>query len=139
MSKRLVLAGGGHAHMLTLAHLEEFTDKGFEVTVIGPDTHHYYSGMGPGMLSGIYSPEEIRFHVKKMVEDRGAAFVEGHVEQVEANNRLLRLASGESINYDVVSFNTGSYVPAEGLPGPESNVFPVKPIENLLRAREVVS
>ena len=72
MSRRLVIAGGGHAHMLTLAHLEEFVEKGFEVTVIGPDTHHYYSGMGPGMLGGTYRPEEIRFATRDLVEKKEA-------------------------------------------------------------------
>ncbi len=52
MKKQLLLIGGGHAHMVTLANLENFTDKGFGVTVIQPSEHHYYSGMWPGMLGG---------------------------------------------------------------------------------------
>jgi len=58
MGKTLILVGGGHAHMETLAHLEEFVQKGFQVTVVGPSTHHYYSGMGPGMLGNTYTPEK---------------------------------------------------------------------------------
>ena len=50
MGKHLVLVGGGHAHMVTLANLHQFIDKGHQVTVIGPSENHYYSGMGPGML-----------------------------------------------------------------------------------------
>ena len=50
MKKHLVLVGGGHAHMVTLAHIHRFVEKGYRVTVIGPSAYHYYSGMGPGML-----------------------------------------------------------------------------------------
>jgi NADH dehydrogenase FAD-containing subunit len=138
MGKHLVLVGGGHAHMTVMLNLNAYIRRGHTVTLVNSAPFHYYSGMGPGMLSGIYSPEEIRFHVKKMVEDRGAAFVEGHVEQVEANNRLLRLASGESINYDVVSFNTGSGVPVDRIDGVTGEMVPVKPIINLLKARQRV-
>ena len=61
MKKNLVLIGGGHAHMVTLANLHAFIEKGFGVTVIQPSEYHYYSGMGPGMLGGTYKPDDIRF------------------------------------------------------------------------------
>ncbi len=63
MRKNLVLVGGGHAHMVTLEQIRTFVDKGHKVTVIAPSFYHYYSGMGPGMLGGVYSPDEIRFAI----------------------------------------------------------------------------
>ncbi len=57
MKKQLVLIGGGHAHMVTLANLATITEQGHDVTVIGPSEFHYYSGMGPGMLAGTYRPD----------------------------------------------------------------------------------
>jgi len=87
------------------------------------------------MLSGIYRPEEIRFNVKKMSEDRGAAFVEDQVVKIRPREKKIDLHSGNAIAYDVLSLNTGSYVPAmEPLPADES-IFTVKPIEKLLLAR----
>jgi NADH dehydrogenase FAD-containing subunit len=94
--------------------------------------------MGPGLLSGIYRPAEVRFHVKKMAEDRGAAFLEDRVIKVEPARRVLILGSGEELRYDVVSFNTGSQVPVDIVDPSANNVFPVKPIENLLAARKKV-
>jgi len=35
-------------------------ERGHRVTVIMPSSYQYYSGMGPGMLSGIYRPQEVR-------------------------------------------------------------------------------
>ncbi|MCI5126498.1 MAG: pyridine nucleotide-disulfide oxidoreductase [Candidatus Electrothrix sp. AR5] len=135
MSKQLVIAGGGHAHMLTLAHLEEFVEKGFEVTVIGPDTHHYYSGMGPGMLGGTYLPENIRFATRDLVEKKGGLFKQAKVIGIHPIERTVSLSSGEVVPYDVLSCNLGSQVPEELVQGPLDDIFPVKPIEGLYRAK----
>ena len=138
MNKRLVLVGGGHAHLTVLKHLDQFVDKGHSVTLISPTTHHYYSGMGPGLISGIYRPQDVRFHVKKMTEDRGAEFVLGKVVRVDPENRLLETDTEEKVEYDIVSFNTGSQVHAEGISETAKTLFPVKPIENLLAARKAI-
>ena len=71
MGKHLVLIGGGHAHTITLAKLHALVEKGHRVTVIGPSHHHDYSGMGPGMLGKAYTPAEIRFATRHVVEKRG--------------------------------------------------------------------
>ncbi|MBS1127078.1 MAG: FAD-dependent pyridine nucleotide-disulfide oxidoreductase family protein [Nitrospirae bacterium] len=53
MKKHLVFVGGGHAHLTALLHLKDYVDCGHRVTLISSSDYHYYSGMGPGMLSGI--------------------------------------------------------------------------------------
>jgi len=71
-----------------------------------------------------------------MVEDRGGIFVEDRVIQINPGQRTLNLQSGKEIDYDVVSFNTGSEVPLKSLvPAPRENIVPVKPVFNLLQAR----
>jgi NADH dehydrogenase FAD-containing subunit len=138
MPKHLVFVGGGHAHLTALANLGDAVRAGHRVTLIGPSPYHYYSGMGPGLLSGIYRPAEARFHVKKMAQDRGAAFLEDRVVLVDPVRRTLALGSGAEVRYDAVSFNTGSGVPVDLLHPSGENIFPVKPIENLLAARRKI-
>jgi NADH dehydrogenase FAD-containing subunit len=139
MKKHLVMAGGGHAHLTMLLKLKDYISRGHKVTLISPSAYHYYSGMGPGMLSGMYKPREIRFHVKKMAEDRGAVFVQDEVVVIKPLHRMLILRSGNRITYDVASFNTGSKVANDSLRPGTDNVFTVKPIENLLRARSEIA
>jgi NADH dehydrogenase FAD-containing subunit len=136
MSKHLVIVGGGHAHLTVLLNITNFVRRGHRVTLIGPSPYHYYSGMGPGLLSGIYRPQDVRFHVKKMVEDRGGIFVEDRVIKINPHQRTLNLQGGDQIDYDVVSFNTGSDVPLKSLvSAPRENIITVKPVFNLLQAR----
>jgi NADH dehydrogenase FAD-containing subunit len=137
MAKHLVLVGGGHAHLTCLKNLQEFRSLGHHVTVIGPAIHHYYSGMGPGMLAGTYRPQEIRFNIKKMAYAGGADFQLGTVTKIVPMEKRLVLAGGEQITYDVMSFNTGSGIPTSNLAiASDAKVFTVKPIEQLLRAQQ---
>jgi NADH dehydrogenase FAD-containing subunit len=138
MGKHLVIVGAGHAHLTVLKNLEEFKKSGHQVTVVSSGALHYYSGMGPGMLSGIYRPEEIRFNVKKLSEDRGADFVEDNVIKLHPQEKKIELHSGSEIFYDVLSLNTGSYVPTVGPSPADESVFTVKPIEGLLFARRKI-
>jgi NADH dehydrogenase FAD-containing subunit len=138
MGKHLVLVGGGHAHMTVMLNIREYTERGHRVTLIGPSNYHYYSGMGPGLLSGIYRPQEVRFNIKKMVEDRGASFIQDFVTHLNPHKKVLTLKSGKQINYDVVSCNTGSFVPADDDMVSGDHIFTVKPIENLIKVRELI-
>ncbi len=135
MGKKLVIAGGGHAHMLLLARISEFIEKGCEVTVVGPSEHHYYSGMGPGLLGGTYSPEEIRFATRLVAEKFGGTFKQARVTAIDPERRLVQLDSGEELYYDLLSCNLGSQVPREMVSGELDDIFLVKPIERLLEAQ----
>jgi NADH dehydrogenase FAD-containing subunit len=141
MTKQLVLIGGGHAHMVTLANLHTFIEKGHGVTVIQPSEYHYYSGMGPGMLGGTYHPDEIRFATRRLVEAKGGRFILGKAYRIDPHKQRLLLEETEEgtekeIPYDVLSCNAGSYVPHKMVQGQSGNLFTAKPIENLLVAKE---
>lgn len=138
MGKQLVLLGGGHAHMTVMRHIPEFVDRGHEVTVVGPSVHHYYSGMGPGMLGGTYAPEAIRFNTREQVTSRGGTFLLDRAVKIDGDNHVVHLASGKKIPYDVLSCNTGSHVPSDNLNVRGEDVFTVKPIENLLKGQQRV-
>ena len=76
-NKRLVFVGGGHAHLFSLYNSHRFVKQGIETLLVAPNRYHYYSGMGPGMLSRMYEPDQVRFDVKNIIESRGGIFVEG--------------------------------------------------------------
>jgi NADH dehydrogenase FAD-containing subunit len=121
-----------------LKFADQFIQAEAAVTLIAPDRFHYYSGMGPGMISRIYKPEQARFDIQSMVESRGGLFVKDKVVSIDPTKRTLVLQGGEEIPYDLVSFNIGSYVPMNRIPGAESEGIPVKPIENLESTRETI-
>jgi NADH dehydrogenase FAD-containing subunit len=136
MGKDLILIGGGHAHMVTLANLGHFVRRGHRVTVIGPSEHHYYSGMGPGMLGRTYTPQQIRFDTRRGVEKNGGRFVKAFVSHIDPDRRNVLTACGKSFHYDLLSCNSGSQIPDYMVEGPRDRVYTVKPIEGLIKARQ---
>jgi NADH dehydrogenase FAD-containing subunit len=121
--------------MVTLANIARFVEKGHAVTVIGPSDYHYYSGMGPGMLSKTYRPSNIRFATRHVVEKQGGSFIRDKAESVDPLSRTVHLTTGKTVSYDVVSFNAGSFVPPVEVSGDSGHIFSVKPIESLLAAQ----
>ena len=136
MKKQLVIAGAGHAHMVTLARLSDFIRNDVSVTVVGPSAYHYYSGMGPGMLGGFYTPGDIRFAIKQWVEKNGGVFIQEKVTGLDPEGKTVTLASGRQIPYDVLSCNLGSQVRRDIIKKGARDVYTVKPIEQLADARE---
>jgi pyridine nucleotide-disulfide oxidoreductase family protein len=134
--KKLVLAGAGHAHLGTILNMGNLVRAGCRVSVVSPADYHYYSGMGSGLLSGLYQPSEARFHVRRMVEARGGEFISARITHIQADNHQVVLSDNRSLDYDVLSCNMGSeIIPVSGA---GKNSISVKPIENLYVAgREI--
>ena len=134
MDKQLIFVGGGHAHLYALQRIAEYVQRGVQVTLIAPD-HFWYSGMGPGLLSGIYGAEDDRVDVGEMVRRAGGAVLTDKVVHIDGAKRELRLAGGHVEPYDVVSLNVGSDVALDLIPGAEGIAVPVKPVKHFLNLR----
>ena len=139
--KRLILAGGGHVHLPVLARLPDFQAAGIDILCIAPGPYLAYSGMGPGLLAGRYALSELRFPIAARLGRPGGAFVRGTVSAIDPVARHIVLQDGRVIPYDAASFGIGSRVvpdfPVTFGPGePGATLYRVKPIENLLLARQ---
>ncbi len=158
---RLLLLGAGHAHLDAIRAIPALVARGHAVTVAGPGPCHCYSGMGPGVLGGTYPPRAMALPVRRMVETAGGCFVEDTAVRIDAPGHAVHFASGLRLEYDVCSCNVGSLV-TRSLPGDAGGpgkadingasgghdaaplslltlpVLPVKPIENLYRARQTL-
>lgn len=126
----IVFAGGGHAHLYSLRRTAALIQAGYGVTLVNPGPHLYYSGMATGVVSGLYSPEQTRLNVRRLVQNGGGRFVEGRVEKILPEACVLLLEGGESLSYDVASFCVGSEV------GERAGGIPVKPVSNAAWIRD---
>jgi len=73
-----------------------------------------------------------------MVESRGGRFIRGKVTSVNPEDKIMLLDTGDKISYDLVSFNVGSHLPLNILPGAGDSAYPVKPIEKLEALRSEI-
>jgi NADH dehydrogenase FAD-containing subunit len=133
--RRVVLLGAGHAHLHVVAHAAQLVERGAEVVVVAPDDF-WYSGLATGMLAGQYPPALDVVDVGALAARAGACFVRDRAAAVASSARRVTLASGEALEYDLLSLDLGSEVPDEAIPGAAAHGLPVKPLSNLARLRD---
>lgn len=104
--KHLVLAGGGHGHILLLKKFAKKPLCGVEVTLITDYPKQYYSGMLAGYVEGIYCEEEMAFDVRALAEAAGVNYIESDIRTIDREKNAVITDSGE-ITYDILSMNLG--------------------------------
>jgi selenide,water dikinase len=108
---RLVLLGGGHAMLPTLAQAEAWSDAGVEVTLVDPQRWLYYSGMVPEYLGGVYAEERIRIDLVEMARRAGASVVSSAATALDPERRVVATADGTECPFDVVAVDVGAVNP----------------------------
>lgn len=134
MRTQVVLAGGGHAHLLVVSRAEIFRQVGAELTLIDPGML-WYSGMATGMLSGQYCPGEDTVDLGALCQRYGIHFRRGKAASLDREAREVHTESGEAISYDLLSLNVGSTIDTSKLEDPHSLAWTVKPIAGLAQLR----
>ena len=138
MTKRIVLAGGGHAHLAVLEDWLSRPSGNEERVLVTPSERSAYSGMLPGWMAGIYQETEIFIPVAKLARKAGAKVILASVEGMNADEQSLQLSSGEQLNFDLLSLATGGEVHIAGLStasqgSQTGEVLTVRPVENFVR------
>lgn len=148
---RLVLVGGGHAHLHVVERIAASRAKGdgcwdgVEVELVSAYPVHHYSGMLPGYVQGRYEEEELRFDLQALADAAGIRFRQGWVRRVEvfgshgsgrteAPAGNVHLDAG-SIPFHLVSLDVGSVAGGAGVPGVREHTVALRPTS---RAVELV-
>jgi len=132
--KRLLLLGAGHAHAQVLRDWISRPVPGVELTVVSPSPLAPYSGMVPGWLAGHYRFEQICIDFEALARAAGARWIEDEAVDLDAERRLLRLASARVLDFDLLSINIGSTLEPPVVQGPR--VLSLRPLGRLRQAWE---
>ncbi len=138
MDKRLVLVGGGHAHVHVLLKLRSKRPDGFQVVLVSSDSRQYYSGMAAGYIEGRYELDDYTFDLPELCERSGVEFVQDEVIRIDSERRHLSTSTGRSIPYDLLSMDTGSDLKNKRIPGATDNALMIKPFGNLTKLKELL-
>ena len=130
--KRLLLLGGGHAHVHVMREMARERFAAAEVTLVTPFLRQIYSGMVPGVVAGHYRTEQAAISLPPLAAAASVAIVESAAVSLDAARRLVRLANGRSLGYDVLSIDTGAAMDRGRIPGARANAIFVRPIEHFL-------
>jgi pyridine nucleotide-disulfide oxidoreductase family protein len=132
--QRLILAGGGHAHLSVLQALACARPAACDIVLVTPNIHQYYSGMLPGWMAGHYTAEQCRIDLRPLAHAAGVRLVLGAIVGLDAGRRSVRLGDGEQLDYDWLSLDVGSEIAASTLPAGAVKLLPAKPLDGFFDA-----
>ena len=130
--KRLLLNGGGHAHLFVLEAFARAPLPGVEIVLISPHQLAPYSGMMPGVIAGHYHYEQGCIDLAPLVRAAGCRWLKTRAMRFDPASRVVVCENGSRLDYDLLSINTGSTPPPQTVPGVAEYSIPVKPIETFL-------
>jgi selenide,water dikinase len=127
--KRLLLVGGGHAHLQVMRAFVAEALPGAEVSLVTPCAQLTYSGMVPGYVAGHYTLEECGVPLAPMAERAGVRMLQGAATGIDLATRSVTLADGRALPYDVLSLDIGATVDRDAIAGAREHGLFVRPIE----------
>ncbi len=137
--KRLVLAGGGHAHLSVLRALATQRPD-IDAVMITPSTHQTYSGMLPGWMAGHYSMAECQIDLRPLARAANVEIILDHVTGMNADLQRVTLGDGTQIDYDLLSIDVGGETNLSWLETLGERLLPVKPLGGFVqRWAEIVA
>ena len=134
MKKRLLLLGGGHAHLHVLKSLTERYLPEAEVTLVSTFPQQVYSGMLPGWIAGHYQLEQCTVPLRPLAERADVAFIEKSARRIDFSTRTVICDDGSAVPFDTVSIDTGPVADLSMISGAAEHAVSVRPIEAFIDA-----
>ncbi len=135
---KLLLAGGGLAHLQVMKLLKTNPLPDIEVTLISPSEYQYYSGMFPGYIEEVYDDKQITVNLKQQAEASDVKWLKGAVTAIDPRQKMVLTDKGEILPYDLISFNIGLLTSNTDLVFEEKDALWLKPNYRFIKAvREV--
>lgn len=126
---RLLLVGGGHAHVAVLADfIMRGMPAGAACVLLTPETTLRYTGMVPGWLAGQHGKDEGLVDLAALAVRAGVELVLDRCTGLDPEARVVRTAGGGEIAFTVASFDTGGVGRGAALLGDDPRLIDIRPI-----------
>ncbi len=132
--KRLVLIGGGHAHLSVLEALARERPAGVEAVLVTPSQFQIYSGMLPGWMAGHYVQAQCQIDLQPLAKAAHICMVTNRIVDMDADRQCVRLPDGRQLEYDFLSMDVGSEIDVSSLEKAGEKLLPVKPLDAFFEA-----
>lgn len=136
--KRLILVGGGHAHLSVLRALTRERPIDVEVVLVTPSPFQSYSGMLPGWMAGHYAQSDCQIDLHPLVQSAGVRLLPERIIGMDAQRRCIGLPDGRKIEYDFLSLDVGSEVDLSWLEMAGDRLVPIKPLDRFFVAWPII-
>lgn len=104
---RLLLVGGGHAHLEVLHALARERRRDVSLTVVSTPPRQHVASMLAGFVRGTFEEDDLTVDLAALTARAGGRFVEGRAAVFAPSRKTVELAIGAALSYDLVSFAVG--------------------------------
>lgn len=129
---RLILAGGGHAHLHVLKSLAQRRWPGAEVILLTPNARQIYSGMVPGWMAGHYTLDQCAASLHHLASAAGVCLQLESLTAMDAATQTVDTSSGTRLHYDALSIDTGASVDVSSLTTSGARCLSIRPLERFV-------
>ncbi len=126
--RRLVLVGGGHAHVEVLRAAARTPMRGVEITLVSPFARQLYSSTMPSQLREGADEESRAFDLRSLCRAADARYIEGSADHVVSGAHPVVHAAGETLACDALSLDIGSIPAGLATPGVREHAFAIRPL-----------
>ncbi len=132
--KRLVLLGGGHAHVQVLAGFATSPPAGWQVDLVTPCPRLVYSGMLAGWMAGHYDLASCTLPLAGLARAAGVRLHLTSATGLDLGRNEALCADGHALPFDLISINTGPEPALDALPGASEHALALRPLETFVEA-----
>jgi pyridine nucleotide-disulfide oxidoreductase family protein len=132
--KKLLLLGGGHAHVHVLKSLIDKSLSDAEITLVSPYARQVYSGMLPGWVAGHYTINDCVIPLPPLAKKAGVIFHQAAADEIDLKRSIVRCTDGSEISFDVLSIDAGPVANLDTIPGAKDNAIAIRPIESFIES-----
>lgn len=134
--KRLLLIGGGHAHLEVLDQLRKRPVQDVRVTLMSPSLRQIYTGMLPGLVAGRFSLQQASIDLPELCAQVNVDWVPHACTALNLEHRTATAQNGEQFPFVWASLNIGSGAQHLSAHSEHSTFVPIKPAECFFNAWE---
>ncbi len=128
----LVLVGAGHTNMHVVRMFRMHPIPGVRLTLISSFGDATYSGMLPGTLAGLYTPDDMTIDLYRAVEPSGMRLIVARAVGLDSSARRVHLEGRPPVRFDVCSVGIGSVPARRDLWEGRQDVLSIKPMPTFL-------
>jgi NADPH-dependent 2,4-dienoyl-CoA reductase/sulfur reductase-like enzyme len=114
---KVVVVGGGYGGATAAKYVRLWSDYGINVTLVEPNASFISCPISNLVLAGNKTMADITMSYDNLVKRHGVNLVSDRVTAIDAEKRVVRLASGGELSYDRLILSPGVDFMWETLPG----------------------
>ncbi len=132
---RLLLIGGGHAHVAVLADWIRYGAPE-RAALITPAPTLRYSGMVPGWIAGEHASDEGLVDLAGLAARAGIELILDKCTAIDGDARTIATTANGSLRFEFASLDTGGIGRGKAILGEDPRLLEVRPIQNFVEQLE---